>query len=180
MWCTSGLEVITNMIRFMTNMWVTNDWRHIASNSALTKSAFKGIGHIYRYLVQDVIHPLCYPRNSIDGKSLVTMHLLLDNNINLEVSNQLTAFGDAELAWCLSTQCTYVCVVIVILNIAVYVNIVKASVMQHTTDSEITTHYLAVQFLKPIYQQFEIRGLLLMNPLDNKWKKGNYLCSTLK
>jgi hypothetical protein len=92
---------------------------------------------------------------------------LPDNSLNLEVSNQLTAFGDAELARCLATRRTYVCVVLVILNVAVYMKIVKASVMQHTTDSEITAHYLAVRFLKPIRRQFEIMGLPLLQPTDN-------------
>jgi hypothetical protein len=136
-------------------------------NSAPTKSAFEGIGRIYRYLAQDVLRPLCYPRHNLDGKSIVTMHLSPNNTANLEVTNQLTAFGDTELARCLSTRRTYVCVVIVILNVAVYMKIVKTSVMQHTTDSEITTHYLAVQFLKPIRRQFEIMGLPLLLPSDN-------------
>jgi hypothetical protein len=95
------------------------------------------------------------------------MHLSPDNSFNLEVSNQLTAFGDAELAHCLATRRTYVCVVLVILNDAVYMKIVKALVMQHTTDSEITAHYLAVRYLKPIHWQFEIMDLPLMQPTDN-------------
>jgi hypothetical protein len=136
-------------------------------NSAPTKVAFEGIGRIYRYLAQDVIRPLCYPRNNLKDKSLVTMHLSPDNKMELEVSNQLTAFGDAEFARCLSSRRTYVCVVIVILNVAVYVKIVKTSVMQHTTDSEITAHYLAVRFLKPIRRQFEVMGLPIMDPSDN-------------
>jgi hypothetical protein len=136
-------------------------------NSAPTKSAFEGIGRVYRYLAQDVIRPLCYPRNKLEGKSLVTMHLSPDNTMELEVSNQLTAFGDAEFARCLASRRTYVCVVIVLLNVAVYVKIVKTSVMQHTTDSEITAHYLAVRFLKPIRRQFEVMGFPIMNPSDN-------------
>jgi hypothetical protein len=125
-------------------------------NSAPTKSAFEGIGRIYRYLAQDVLHPLCYPCHNLDGKSIVIMHLSPGNTVNLKVSNQLTAFGDEELARCLSTCCTYVCVIIVILNVAVYMKIVKISVMQHTIDSEITAHYLAVQFLKPIRRQLRL------------------------
>jgi hypothetical protein len=136
-------------------------------NSAPTKSAFEGIGHIYRYLAQDVLRPLCYPRRPLDGKSLVTMHESPDNQMTLEVPNQLAAFGDAELARCLASRRTYVCVVIVVLNVAVYVKIVKTSVMQHTTDSEITAHYLGVRFLKPIRRQFEIMGLPLMQPSHN-------------
>jgi hypothetical protein len=40
--------------------------------------------------------------------------------------------------------------------------------MQHTTDSEITAHYLGVRFLKPAIQcQFELMGLPIHLPSNN-------------
>jgi hypothetical protein len=101
-----------------------------------------------------------------------SFHVLLpnggDKKTNTEMRAQLTTFVGAELARCLANYPTYVCVVIVILNVEVYVKIPKTTVMQHATDSEITAHYcLGVLFLKPICCQFEMMGLPIMNPSDN-------------
>ena len=137
-------------------------------NCSPTAAAFQNIDRIMKYLAQDVLRPLVYPRKSLLESSKVTMMLTPDTPISLDVSHQPTLFTDAELARDLATRRSYYCIVVTILNVIVLCKIKKSSkTMIHTTDSEAQASFDGVRRLLPIRALCEFLGFPLANPTQH-------------
>ena len=121
-----------------------------------------------KYLAQDVLRPLVYPRKSLLESSKVTMMLTPDTPISLDVSHQPTLFTDAELARELATRRSYYCIVVTILNVIVLCKIKKSSkTMIHTTDSEAQASFDGVRRLLPIRALCGFLGFPLAQPTQH-------------
>lgn len=88
-----------------------------------------------------------------------------ESKVGVKVPNNPRIFADAKLGCYLSTQKSYLCVVVIIFNVYVMIKIKKtASVMRHTTDSEKMATYTRVNILIAIRKLSACSGLPLPNP----------------
>jgi hypothetical protein len=134
-------------------------------NHAPTKIAFESIIRILRYLAQDILRPIMYPRQKFTGSSTVTWYATPEQKHELKVTNVPNVFADAELARCIATRHSYYCVIITVLNVVVFFKIKKTSkVMVHTTASEMKASYDGVRHLEPIRSLFAFNGFPLPDP----------------
>ncbi len=137
-------------------------------NCAPTAASFEGVDRIMRYIAQDVLRPLVYPRASFAESNLVTITLTPEKKETLRVKNLPSLFTDAELARDLATRRSYYCVVVTVVNVIVLCKIKKTSkVMLHTTDSEAQASFDGVRRLLPIRALCEFMGLPLSDPTDH-------------
>ena len=88
-------------------------------NNQPTAVAFECISHHYHYLSGDVIHPLAYPRNSLQGTTTISYFVSPDKQIEMKLPNNLQLFTDSEFAHSLSNRKSYYCVISILLNVAI-------------------------------------------------------------
>jgi hypothetical protein len=123
-------------------------------NHAPSDLSFQSVARMYRYLAYDPHRPLVYSRNK-PMSSITTLSYEITPGINntLEISNAPVAFADAELARCLKTRASYLCVIICLYGTMIQMKVMKTdSVMMHTTDSEMKAKFLGSRLLLPIRQ----------------------------
>lgn len=135
--------------------------------------AWEGVHRIMRYFAGDVLRPLYYPRVDLDGSNTITAQLTPDHLVNLDISNTLNLFTDAEYVRDPATQHTYYCSVITFLGAAIHYKVKKArTVFTNTTDAEVYAAYDGVKRLKPISSILTEMGFIVSNPtvthIDNQ------------
>lgn len=134
-------------------------------NSAPTKIGFESIGRLYRYIAGDLLRPLFFPAGRLDE----TCHLTYfdgDKDIApLDVPNELQLYSDAELARNLSDRKSYLCNVVLLMNVCILIKVSKSTtIMTHTTDSETKASFAGVRRLLPIRRLLEFMGFPCSSP----------------
>ena len=132
---------------------------------APTKVAFESIDRIYRYVAQDILRPIVFPKEPMSGSSTITVSLTPDQSDTLVFKHTPTLFTDAELGRDLATRRSYYCVVITMMGVVILCKIRKtSSIMLHTTDSEAQASFDGVKRLAPIRALCEFMGFPLSDP----------------
>lgn len=141
-------------------------------NNKPTAAAFEGISHLYRYIAGDLLRPLFFPAGNIEDHCRLT-YFDGDKDIPpISMSNELQLYSDAELARNLSDRRSYLCNVIMLMNVCISIKMEKSStIMTHTTDSETKATFTGIRRLLPIRRLLEFMGFPCLNPttanLDN-------------
>ena len=134
-------------------------------NSAPTAVAFQGIGHLYRYIAGDILRPLFFPKHALKEKCYLTY---FDGEKDIEgitVPNELQLYSDAELARNLADRKSYMCNVVMLLNVCILIKVQKSTtIMTHTTDSETKSTFTGIRRLLPIRRLLEFMGFPCSTP----------------
>lgn len=134
-------------------------------NNAPTAVAFQGVGHMYRYIAGDILRPLFFPKGNFTDQCYLTYFDGEKDIPGITVPNELQLYSDAELARNLSDRKSYMCNVVMIMNVCIMIKVQKSTtIMTHTTDSETKATFAGVRRLLPIRRLLEFMGFPCSKP----------------
>ena len=134
-------------------------------NNAPTTVAFQGIGHMYRYIAGDLLRPLFFPKAKMNEQCYLTYFDGEKDIPGISVPNELQLYSDAELARNLADRKSYLCNVVMLLNVCIMIKVQKSTtIMTHTTDSETKASFAGVRRLQPIRRLLEFMGYPCSTP----------------
>ena len=118
---------------------------------------------MYRYLAGDILCPLFFPTGNMNEMCTLTC---FDGDKDIEpiaLSNELQLYSDTELARNLLDRKSYLCNVIMLMNVCVQIKVQKTTaIMTHTTDSETKATFAGDWRLQPIQRLLEFMGFPCM------------------